>query len=243
MSRVTMRHATKAQPDLADLATLGPRLLLLSMDSARDFVARAADTIGPTVPNVSRLRSQIAPDDCCCQIPETDCPPRCVCHVTWEGNPGEVFHASVRVRNSGKVARTFNLAGTEFSGAAQGAIEVKPASMLLAPGQSAVAEATYTVPAGTPAGTYTSEITINGAYEQAVCVTLTVQPPGTVTCEVVQGEIPRRVRAMHWYRHFQCDEPCEPPSRPTPTPGTNVPSTPAGTVPGAAPTSVNRPPG
>jgi len=234
MSRVTMKHPAGSSAAGADLLTAGPRLLALSMESARDFVSRAAATM-PAMPSVAALRSQamgaVGAGDCGCEIPERDCPPRCVCELHWEGSPGETFRASIRVRNTAAVSRPFAIAAHPLSGATTGALSIAPASVTLAPGASQVVSVLYQVPAGTPAGDATTEITVTGAYEQCVKVRLSIQPEATITCEVAQGDPPTRVRTMHWYRHWQCEEPCEPPKQ---RPAGTVPSThgPTGRPPG-----------
>lgn len=235
MSRVSMKQTSAAAPAAADLLAVAPRLLVLSMESARDFVSRASATM-PAMPSIATLRrSATGSDDCGCDIPETDCPPHCVCELHWEGSPGETFRATIRVRNTGKVGRTFTIASTDLSSPLAGKIAVAPGQLQLAPGASADVALAYTVPAGSSAGDATAEVLVTGAYEQCVKVTLTVQREATITCEVAQGEPPRRVRTMHWYRHWQCEEPCDPPVRTNP----DVPTTP-GTIPGT-PTTGTRP--
>ena len=234
MSRVSMKHTSGATPAAADLLNVAPRLLVLSMESARDFVSRASATL-PAMPSLDTLRrSASGGGDCGCDIPETHCPPRCVCELHWEGSPGETFRATIRVRNTGKVARTFSVVSGDLSAPLAGKIAVAPGQLPLAPGGSADVALAYTVPAGAGAGDARAEVLVTGAYEQCVKVQLTVQPEATITCEVAQGEPPRRVRTMHWYRHWQCEEPCD-----TPRTNPDVPTTP-GTIPGV-PTTGTRP--
>lgn len=221
MSRVTMKPMHAGATGAADLLNVAPRLLLLSMESAQDFVSRATSAL-PAIPSLASVRRAAAgSDDCGCDIPETDCPPRCVCEIHWEGSPGETFRATVRVRNTSQVARQFSVVSTDLSGVATGKLAVAPAQLQLAPGAAANVDVSYLVPAGTGAGSATAEVLVTGAYEQCVKVRLTVQPQPTITCEVAQGDPPRRMRTMHWYRHWQCDEPCDPPRTSTvPVPGT-----------------------
>ncbi len=239
MSRVTMKHPAGSSAARADLLTAGPRLLALSMESARDFVTRAAATM-PAMPSVASLRGEamgaMGASDCGCDIPEQECPPRCVCELHWEGSPGETFRASIRVRNTASVTRSFSIAAAPLSGATTGALAIAPTAVTLAAGASHTIAVQYQVPDGTPSGDATTEITVTGAYEQCVKVRLSIQPEPTITCEVAQGDPPTRIRTMHWYRHWQCEEPCEPPrQRPGGTvPGTHVPVTnqPTGRPPG-----------
>lgn len=226
MSRVTMKHPAGSRAAAADLLTAGPRLLALSMESARDFVSRAAATM-PGTPTVAQLRSEamgaMGASDCGCDIPEQDCPPRCVCELHWEGSPGETFRAVIHVRNTSKVARAFTISAANLSGVTSGALSITPANVHLAPGASQAVTVEYRVPDGTQSGDARTEILVRGAYEQCVTVRLTVQREPVITCEVSQGEPPTRIRTMHWYRHWQCEEPCEPargtPGRPVPDVG------------------------
>ncbi len=78
----------------------------------------------------------------------------------------------------------------------------------LAAGKSQLVTAKHVVPQGLAAGTYRTEITVTGAYEQCVNVTLDVRAQQRCACHVVQGDIPTRIRAHRWYDHFQCVEPC-----------------------------------
>jgi len=225
MSRVTMKHPAGSSAAGADLLTAAPRLLALSMESARDFVTRATATM-PAMPSVSQLRGQamgtLGASDCGCEIPEQDCPPRCVCELHWEGSPGETFRASIRVRNTAAVARQFTVAAAPLAGATSGSLAIAPGALVLAGGASQFVTVVYHVPDATPSGEANTEILVTGAYEQCIKVRLTIQPEPTITCEVAQGDPPTRVRTMHWYRHWQCEEPCDPPK---PRPGTTVPVT------------------
>ncbi len=213
MSHVSVKPASAGQPSLEELFALGSRLLATSIDSARIILQQAAGLL-PPMPDLRTLR----PRDMC-EIPETDCPPRCVCEVTWEAIPGETPGLTVRVTNASKAARTFHLHATPFTGTggSPGTITLAPASLSLPPGHAGVANATFTVPSG-PAGDYEAEILVQGAYEQCVRVRLKVRCEKTCgeercTCEVMQGDPPVRIRAHHWYDHFQCTEPCVEPLR------------------------------
>jgi hypothetical protein len=168
-----------------------------------------------------RLRPAV---DACCTIPEVDCPPRCVCDVRWQAAPGEVPGLSIRVRNSSNTGRTFTLHATPFIGAGGsiGTITLQPTTLSLGAGETGFVNATYAVP-NSEEGEYEAEIVVRGTFEQAVCVTLDLRCAKTRgqergVCTVVQGDPPVRIRAHHWYDHFQCTEPCfSPRDRPSPT--------------------------
>jgi hypothetical protein len=209
MTNVTVKPTRSRQASLDDIATVGARLLTLSLENSLEMM-RQASTLFAVLPDLRAPRAR----DACCEIPETDCPPRCVCDARWQANPREATGMSVRVTNSSATARTYVLHATPFVGpdGSPGLINLEPATLNLAPGQVGVVAATFTVP-DIPEGTFEAEIVIRGAYEQAVCVTLVVKcektsGAGRKVCDVVQGDPPVRIRAHHWYDHFQCTEPC-----------------------------------
>jgi hypothetical protein len=209
MTHTRNRPTASRQASLDEIATVGARLLTLSIENSLAMM-RQASTLFAVLPDLRLPRAQ----DACCEIPETDCPPRCVCEVRWQANPREATGMSVRVTNSSATARTYVLHATPFVGpdGSPGLISLEPATLALAPGQVGLVKATFTVP-DIPEGTFDAEIVVRGAYEQAVCVTLVVKCEKTVghrdeICDVVQGDPPVRIRAHHWYDHFQCTEPC-----------------------------------
>ena len=205
---VSVKPQSASQLFLDGLLGLGVKLMAMSIDNARSLIQQVSNIL-PPMPDVPSLR----PRDMCA-IPETECPPRCVCEVTWEASPGETPGLTVRVTNASKSARTFNLHATPFlgSGGSPGTMTLSAQSLSLAAGSSGVFNATFTVP-NVPEGEYEAEIVVRGAYEQCVSVRLNVKCEKTSgkergTCEVVQGEPPVRIRAHHWYDHFQCTESC-----------------------------------
>jgi hypothetical protein len=190
---------------------LAPRLMVISADTTRDFVRAAGELISATLPTIQVPRTARP----CCEIPETPCPPRCVCDLTSEARPGEAISLTVRVINASKSTRTFQLHATTFvgPGGAPGALTLAPSSLTLEAGHAGIITATFTVP-NIPEGDYRAEIVVQGAYEQCVRVTLRVRCRKTCgdepcICDVVQGEPPVRIRAHDWYDHFQCTEPCD----------------------------------
>ena len=215
MSHTSMKHSssTGKQSSLEDVVAFGLKLLAISIENFRTMARKAPEFL-PPMPDLATLRPK-GP----CTIPERECPPLCVCEVVWEAASGETLHLAVRVTNSSRSFRTFQLNATPFTGAGSspGTIKLEPVSLSLAAGQSGHVNASFTVP-DAPRGEYHAEIVVKGAYEQCVCVTLKVQCEKTCgeeccTCEVVQGDPPVRIRAHHWYDHFQCTEPCRDPQR------------------------------
>jgi hypothetical protein len=209
MSHASVKQPpSTGQPSLEDLVGLGLKLLFLSLDNFRTVLQQAPSVL-PRMPALASLGPK-----CPCAIPETECPPRCVCDVTWEASPGETPGLTVRVTNSSKSTRTFRVHATPFAGpgGSPGTLDLSPSSLTLQPGHAGIVSAKFTVP-NVPEGDYHAEVIVNGAYEQCVRVTLRVQCRKTCgdehcTCDVVQGDPPVRIRAHHWFDHFQCTEPC-----------------------------------
>lgn len=207
MSRVSVTQSARKQSPLADMATLGPRLLSETLRSVGELLQQAVDA-SPELPKSGAF--QPGP---ICEIPETECPPRCVCHIVWEASPREKLVCDVKVTNSGKESKAFTLEALPFPDPA-GTIQVSPGSMTLNPGETRRATATYVVPQGLSSGRYETEILVSGFYEQCVTVTLRVEDRQHCECHLEQGEIPVRIRAHRWYDHFQCVEDCFEPARP-----------------------------
>lgn len=167
----------------------------------------------------------------CCDIPETSCPPRCVCELTLEGARGDTLAGTITVTNTRKTNQVFTLGAKPFHGP-EGATTASPSlsspSVSLAPGESATIAVKVQAGEAFAAGeTYRADVTIAGLYEQCVCVTLRTRT--RPHCDVSQGEIPTHIRAHRWYDHFQCEELCFEPVavRPQPsTPGTFTTDTP-----------------
>jgi hypothetical protein len=222
MNRVSLKIAPGAdlQALLQELAKLGPTLMFelgpklvsMSAKTTRDFVEAAGELITATLPKIEipRLPKH------CCEIPETECPPRCVCDIRWRACPGGTVQATIQVTNTGSTTRNFTFIATPFSGPGNPAtpVQVSPSSASLAPNASVNVAAVLTVTADfQPGGHYAAELRIYGVYEQCVSVTLDVEPAtakdcASQHCEVRAGDLPVRIRAHQWYDHFRCTEPC-----------------------------------
>jgi hypothetical protein len=170
-------------------------------------LAKCLDPFG-MLPNVKFGR-----DASCCEIPETECPPHCVCEFHWKAQQGSTVQANIQVTNTGSATRNFTFTATPFTGPGNvsSSIQLSPPSANLAPQQSVTVAASLVLTQDfQPGARYTSEVHIDGAYQPAVCVTLDVQPATCEQCNVQAGDPPVRIRAHHWYDHFQCEEPCLP---------------------------------
>lgn len=222
MSRAHVRHLSDsgAQRGLDELLSALPKLASRSIEQYAELLQRGSALVSGMLPK--QLLSMAG----CCDIPEQDCPPRCVCAITWEAAPGESVHATIRVTNTSAQARAFHFKATALQGGpTPPALDISPASANLASGQSVTLTLATSVGANAkPGESYSGEVLINGAYEQCVIVRLDVCSNQSAHCEVEQGDAPVRVRAHQWYHHFQCEEPCAP---------ARSPRQPGGTVPGA----------
>ncbi|HEY2815758.1 MAG TPA: hypothetical protein VGK44_01350 [Casimicrobiaceae bacterium] len=191
---------------------LAPKLMSLSTATTRNFVDTATELVTSTLPKIEIPNLQ----EGCCEIPETQCPPRCVCDIHWIACQGGSVQASIRVVNTGTATRTFAFSATPLSGPGNPAakIQVTPSSAVLAPNAFVEVAVSLAITPDLKAGQYLAEVLILGAYEQCVRVTLDVECGSAVVdcrprcCEVKAGDLPVRIRAHHWYDHFQCTEPC-----------------------------------
>ncbi len=170
-------------------------------------------SVGVSLPKLSLAPSRESRCACgCCGIPETECPPRCVCRMRLAAMTGQTVSARIRVLNEAGTDRVFQLSATPFvSGAEQAEFDLAPSSLNIPAGGSALAIGTLVVPGGFAKGRYQCEILVHGAYEQCVEVELDIGCEEILsgTCTVEQKEKRYRIRAHHWYDHFQCIEPCD----------------------------------
>ena len=161
-----------------------------------------------------------------CQIPETDCPPYCVCTLEWDARQDSKTSGTINVMNTGKQEVNFKLAADNFrSGSNDSGIRphLSPDTFTLAPGATQTVAVAIVIGKGFDAGDlYETEGKVRGRYEQCVRLRLTVRSNPKPHCEVEHGEIPRHIKAHHWYDHFQCEELCFEPVR-TPA-GTAIPA-------------------
>lgn len=193
-------------------------------------------SLAKAVPDVEKLARGY------CDIPETECPPYCICHMDWEACEGETVTGTVEVRNTGEKGSSFALTAGSFRSSRNNSgvtPQLNPSTFSLAPGESKTVTVSVAVDGEFHADElYESELKIAGRYEQCVRLSLQVRPQRTPHCEVEHGEIPTRIVAHHWYDHFQCEELCFEPvtvGRPAPKPDTK-PATgaPAANVAGSA---------
>ena len=216
MSKVAVRPLSDAcSSDGPSLAGVAPKLLSLSVNAVTEMLQGMAGLLGPVLsaracPPALPRRSRTD----CCEIPEVDCPPRCVCEISWEAARGRTLRCAIRMVNTSAATRLFTAEATSFTGLPSGEIAVSPASQQLAGGTSGGLEAVFEVPKDMAPGEYEAEIIVRGSHEQCIRVLLRVTEKDcgpdlpACRCTISQGDPPVRVRAHHWYHHFQCSEPC-----------------------------------
>lgn len=219
------------------LANLGTQQLLSAIQGSRPLVdayvaflksmttlpmttmpalGSAASSLASMVPRIaspiSSFSSMTPGTTTCCEIPETPCPPRCVCDIVWEAAVGEHTNATITLTNTAKKAQVFTLAATAFqgpSGDTSITVSISPSSVNLGPNQSATVALGLDVSDKFVAGdSYSAELTVAGQYEQCVRLQLDVLATLGHHCDLQQGDIPTHIRAHRWYDHFQCEEPC-----------------------------------
>lgn len=226
MSRVSVHTSAPGAQDIrariADLADVTKRTMSTAMDASGPLLDAYIGMLKVALPYACRTRFGR------CDIPETKCPPYCVCQINWEAARGEHLRATIRVTNTGKQTRLFTFQAASFQGPSgdTGVVpSLSPTTDTLDPNQSVVVQVGLDVGEQfQPGGSYSTEAKIQGLYEQCVQLKLHVRPEHTPHCEVQQGEIPTRIRAHHWYDHFQCEEPCFEPVRQQPSPNEPPPS-------------------
>jgi len=147
-----------------------------------------------------------------CEIPETECPPSCVCELEWEACEGETVTGVIDIRNTGKQNANFTLRATTFRSGGDDSgksPQLTPNNFVLAPGEmKTVTIAVQASETFVPNDIYKSEVTVAGRYEQCVCLRLRTRRKNVPHCQIEHGEIPTRLVAHHWYDHFQCEELC-----------------------------------
>lgn len=208
----------KTQPSLLSLILLPPRAIAASLSGAAEIFRKTLD--GGYADSCSLCEGYHAKHEPCCEIPETCCPSPCVCKILWIGCPGDTLQYHIQVTNTGKIKREFKLTPLPFP-CSDETLKVTPNKKELAPDEILKAVASFTIPESFGGGQYHTRIKVAGAYEQYIVVSLHVKPHQHCCCVIEQGEIPKRIRAHHWYHHFQCEEPCfeaVPPDRPDGTP-------------------------
>ncbi len=181
-----------------------------SMRLGRPLINAYLQSLSDTVPAIKEVaRTSMGKG---CEIPETQCPPYCVCELDWDACEDSQIKGSINITNTGQNAVNFTLqAGTFKSEKDESGKkpDITPASFTLAPGASQAVVVKMSVGSDfDPNDRYETEIKIRGRYEQCVKLRLFVRRNTKPHCSIDHGEIPRRIVAHNWYDHFQCEELC-----------------------------------
>lgn len=141
----------------------------------------------------STARKNAQAKDTCCEIPETECPPRCVSGIAWKFGRGAVPMATVVVRNDGTTPRTFAFAARPLAGLHGGGATfvVRPSTATLPPGADVQVEIQLTETGGLVAGQeYHSEFLFTGSWEQCVPIVARILPDPFEKRELEQSDAP-----------------------------------------------------
>lgn len=133
--------------------------------------------------------------------------------LAWKFQRGMLPEATIRIDNHCKSTQVFTATPSELIGATHdetSQLAITPDGLQLAEGQSGVIRLQLQGSLGLVAGqTYRGELVIQGHLEDRVGVCAEVAADPSDHLEVEQGDSPTRVRAHHWYHHFQCTEDCQ----------------------------------
>ena len=132
--------------------------------------------------------------------------------LNWSIQRGMEAEAQLVLRNLGEGGHTFHIESTPWVGidADAAALELSTDALHLSGGERGVVQLRLkNSQSFRPCQTYHCEIVVRGYQEQRVQLSCKVERDPSAHLEIEQGEAPQRVRAHHWYDHFQCTEPCE----------------------------------
>ncbi|MDP9106609.1 MAG: hypothetical protein M3N49_11840 [Candidatus Eremiobacteraeota bacterium] len=201
---------TTPQPTWADVGKLAGQIIIDTMERGWTLLEHARAVAAP----MRHREERRCRCGCgCCEIPETECPTRCIGPIEVGAMTGQTVSAVISVVNRSSSPRNFTFSATPFQcGSSSALFAFTPAALTLAAGASGYTVASLTIPVTFAKGEYQDEIIVTGAYEQCVGVELEVgcEEMRSAKAEVVQLDAPFRIRAHRWYDHFQCVEPCGP---------------------------------
>lgn len=147
-----------------------------------------------------------------CEIPETECPPYCVCEMEWDACEGETVTGSIDITNTGRQTVNFSISADAFRSVNDNSgivPQFTPSSFALAPNETKIIGVAIKAEVGfDPSATYMTQAKVRGRYEQCLLLKLRIRRKSIPCCSVEHGEIPKRIVAHNWYDHFQCEELC-----------------------------------
>lgn len=219
METVSMNKRSRIAPDISSAMRQWFRFSEEAVDEmikmGQPLLEVYLKGLGTIMPALKNLDLKNINDLYCrknCEIPETECPPYCVCEMEWDACEGETVTGSIDMKNTGQQTANFSISAATFQSVNDNSgitPQFTPASFVLAPNETKTIGVTIKVESSfDPSVTYTSQAKVRGRYEQCVLLKLRVRRKSTPYCSVEQGEIPKRIVAHNWYDHFQCEELC-----------------------------------
>jgi hypothetical protein len=131
--------------------------------------------------------------------------------IVWEIERGVTPLAHLSLANESKERRVFQLSITPLVGVNAEAAELALSAtrIELEPRGHAVLRVQLkdTLALG-PSQRYHAALLVDGGKAPRIPITCTIKPDPAAYVEVSQGDLPMRLRAHHWYDHFQCSLPC-----------------------------------
>jgi hypothetical protein len=133
--------------------------------------------------------------------------------IVWEVERGVTPVAHLRLASPRHERGVFELRITPLVGVNAEAAELalSAARIELEPGGHGVVRLQLSNSAALgPTQRYHAALSIEGGRVPRIPISLIIKPDPHAHVEVSQGDFPTRLRAHHWYDHFQCSLPCGP---------------------------------
>lgn len=194
-------------PSPLSLLLLTPRLLFATLGSGANVIRNTLDGSYDQYDATHCHVCDRSHEGACCSIAETPCPDSC--HIRWGGCVGDSFKYQLQITNRTHIEREFTLTPEPFVGTTESVI-VSPDTKTLAPDESFIAVASFTIPDDMAGGCFQSRILLAGAWKQPILVSLEVGARQCCQCHIEHGEMPKKVHTHHWFHHFQCQQDCFP---------------------------------
>src|ERR1043166_2273343 len=206
-----IRNMAQGWADMAERMTrLNNETMMAGVRGMQPWLDAYSRLFSSMMPAVQPPKSKCCNPGCC--IPETECPPYLACTLDWRVTPGDTRIGSIQVKNTAREPISYSLAATPLTSCGrttESRPQLEPMSGKVGPGESLQVRVSGTADKSwRPGEIYESEIKIRGKYERAVGVRMEVAGQAEECCRVEIGEIPKRVQADNWTKHFQCTELC-----------------------------------
>ena len=132
--------------------------------------------------------------------------------IDWRIQRGVAPQAALTIHNKGAEAQRFELTISPLIGVdgAEATIRLEPQALLIDPGESKTARLELDDSLALSPGRYSTSLRATGLTAPEIRLRCEACPDPSAQFELEQGEPPTRVRAHHWYDHFQCTDSCTP---------------------------------